>query len=174
MIALIGEEYDGELMFDIVSVEENDGFLHMEVAAEYEGETVGFCMSVPTLSRKMLFKSISVLDTAKPMVFSSAGEKSDRLVKVLDQIWKPDFIVSNAFSSEPVEIEYAVLNKEMFDYRTDKVYTRLYCQEDLESGDAFENFNLEIGLNFNADRKRVTIVEMKKEYRNDLLALWMA
>ncbi len=171
---LFEEIYDGELNFEIVSSEIGDDGIVMDLSAEYEGESVGLRVKMPIQQKKMIFKSFIFPDASRPMEFYSLGEQSDRLIKALDAIWHPDFEVEGKFDPNGAEIEYAILNKEFFDCTKEKTYTRLYYQLDLETGDSFDNYNLEIGFNFNLGRSRASFVERKRELRNDLIALLMA
>ncbi len=164
-------QYDGELCFEIENTVIDDETITMDLVAEYQSKTVGLQVVVPILSKRVLFKNFLLPNTAKPMKFCSNGECSDRFVTVLDKLWKPDFIVEGKFDPNPVEIEYAILNKDMVDLMNEKIYTRVYAQIDMETGDPFDNFNLEIGFNFNLNRKRASFVERKREMRNDFLAM---
>lgn len=166
--------YDGELNFEIISSEIGADGIVMELFAEYEGEDVGLQVKMPIQQKKMLFKNFIFPDASRPMEFHSSGENSDRLIKALDKIWHPDFEVEGKFEPNGAEIEYAILNKELFDCTKEKTYTRLYYQLDLETGDAFDNINLEIGFNYNLGRNRASFVERKRETRNDLIAILMA
>lgn len=168
---LFEEKYDGELLFEIENAVIDDESVTMDLLAEYQSEKVGLQVILPIQAKRMFFKTFVFPNSTKPMKFCTMGECSDRFVKVLDKIWKPDFEVDGKFDPNPVEIEYAVLNKDVFDLMNDKVYTRVYAQIDMETGDPFDNFNLEIGFNFNLNRKRASFVERKRETRNDFLAM---
>lgn len=165
--------YDGELNFEIENLEMSADAAVMDLVSEYKGEKVGLKVSLPLQTKRVMFKNITMLAVSKPIIFTSVGESSDRLVAVLDKIWNPDFEVEGKFSSQDVEIEYTILNREMFDCTKEKVYTRLYANIDMQTGDEFDNINMELGFNFNLDRKRASFVELKKVLRNDFLALIM-
>ena len=173
-MVLYEDIYDGELNFEIADFEIGTEEISMDLLSEYNGESVGVRVKMPIQQKRMLFKSFVFPDANRPMVFSSLGEQSDRLIAALDSIWNPDFEVDGGFDPNGAELDYAILNKELFDCTSEKTYTRLYYQLDMETGDAFDNFNLEIGFNFNLGRKRASIVERKRETRNDLIALLMA
>ncbi len=170
---LFEELYDGELNFAIENEIVEAETITMDLLAEYEGETVGFQVVFPIQTRRMMFKSMVMPSPTKPVLIKSLGECSDRLVSLLDKLWSPDFEVSGKFEEDAIEIEYSILNREMFDCTKDKTYTRLYAQIDMETGDEYDNINMELGLNFNLDRKRASLVETKRAMRNDFLALIM-
>ena len=171
---LFEDIYDGELNFEIENYTIEPEYISMDLLSEYQEKTVGLQVKVPIQTKKILFKNIILPDTSRTVQFLSLGERSDQLITALDEIWHPDFEVDGKFDPNGAEIEYAILNKEMFDCMKDKTYTRLYYQIDMETGDEFDNFNLEIGFNFNLDRKRASFVERKRETRNDLIAILMA
>ncbi len=171
---LFENEYDGELNFEITDKQVTEEKITMDLSAEYNGQTVGLQVSVPLLRRKMLFKSATFLKAGSPVILSSLGEQSDRFLQALDEIWNPDFEVEHAFSEEPVELEYSLLNKDLYDCLTEKNYLKLFADIDLETGDDFDNINMEIGFNFNLGRNRASFVEKKKELRDDFAALIMA
>lgn len=170
---LFEHDYDGELSFDIenFSVESNE--IIMDLCAEFEGEKLGLQVTFPVQSRRMMFKTMVIPDQTRPVVFASLGECSDKFISALDKVWAPDFEVGGKFEENPVEIEYAILNKDLFDCTKDKTYTRIYAQIDMETGDSYDNINMELGFNFNLERRRASFVEIKRLTRNDFLALIM-
>ncbi len=170
---LFEHEYDGELSFNIenFSVESNE--IIMDLYAEFEGKKLGLQVSFPIQSKRVLFKTMVMPDQTRPIIFSSLGECSDNFIGALDKIWMPDFEVSGKFEQNAVEMEYAILNRELFDCTKDKTYTRIYAQIDMETGDEYDNINMELGFNFNLDRKRASFVEIKRLTRDDFLALIM-
>ena len=170
---LFNEIYDGELDFEIRNKAVDSDLITLDLYAEYDGEEVGLRVVFPIKANRFLFNSMKLPDISKPIVFKSLGECSDRLVTALDRIWSPDFEVVGKFEENDVEIEFAVLNREAFDVTKDKVYTRVYAQIDMETGDDYDNINMEIGFNFNLERNRASLVETKKIMRNDFLALIM-
>ena len=171
---LFEEIYDGELNFEIENSQIKTDGIVMDLVSEFEGKRVGLQVKMPIQSKRMLFKSFVFPDTTRPMEFHSLGESSDRLILAVDTIWHPDFEVEGKFDPNGAEIEYAILNKEVFDCTKEKTYTRLFYHVDLETGDAFDNFDLEIGFNFNLTRGRASFVERKRGTRNDLIAILMA
>ena len=170
---LFEELYDGELNFEIENEVVDGEQITMDLYAEYNGQKVGFKVEFPIQTRRVLFKNLILPDISNPIIFKSLGDCSDNFVKVLDQIWSPDFEVSGKFEENAVEIEYAVLNREAFDVTKDKTYVRMYAQIDMETGDEYDNINMELGFNFNLDRKRASLVETKRLMRNDFLAMIM-
>ena len=106
--------------------------------------------------------------------FESDGEASDRLVRALGTLWDPEFEVSDGFTDGAAELEFSILNREMYDPMTDKNYLRLYTNIPMETGDSFDDINVEICFNFNLSRGRASIGESKREMRDDFLALIMA
>lgn len=173
MMNLFEEIYDGDLNFEIVNEVIGAEEITMDLLAEHEGEKIGFQVVVPIQTRRMMFKSMVMPNVSAPIVFRSLGECSDNFVSLLDKVWSPDFEVDGKFEDCDVEIEFSVLNKEIFDVTKDKTYTRLYAQIDMETGDEYDNINMELGFNFNLERKRASLVETKRVMRNDFLALIM-
>ncbi len=171
---LFEEIYDGELCFEIADYTVEADFITMDLVAEYEGKEVGFQVRMPVQTKKMLFKSMILPDTSRGMEFISSGERSDRFIAALDTIWTPDFEVEGKFEANVVELDYSILNKELFECTKDKTYTRLYAEIDMETGDPFDNINTEILFNFNLSRKRASLIEGKRALRNDFLAMIMA
>ncbi len=170
---LFENTYDGELSFDIENFTIETDEIIMDLFAEFEGKRVGLQVTFPIQTKRVMFKSMVMPDQTRPMFFASLGESSDQFIAALDKIWSPDFEVSGKFEENAVEIEYAILNRELFDCTKDKTYTRVYAQIDMETGDEYDNINLELGFNFNLERKRASIVEIKRQTRNDFLALIM-
>lgn len=173
-MTLIEEVYDGELNFEIVNDSIETDHISMDLVSEYNGQTVGLHVDVPIKSKRVMFKNLVFLDAAGTIEFSKIDEKSDRLIKALDELWTPDFEVEGGFSEAPVEIEFSVLNKEMFDCTTEKTYIRIYNDVEMETGDSFDDIHVELGFNFNLGRKRASFIEKKKAFRNDFLAMIMA
>lgn len=171
---LFEEIYDGELNFIIENYTIENDVITMDLMAEYEGESVGLRVAVPVQNRRMMFKSVVLPNISSPIVFTSLGECSDRFVAALDRIWAPDFEVEGGFTADAVEAEYAVLNREIFDCTKEKTYFRIYYTLDMETGDEFDNMNMELGFNFNLERKRASFIELKRQMRNDFLAMIMA
>ncbi len=171
---LIEEIYDGELNFEIGNALIESDYISMDLCANYEDKEVGFRVKMPIQGKRVFFKTYVFPDTGRPMQFFSLGESSDRLIKVLEKLWNPDFEVEGKFDTNGVELEYAILNKDIFDCTQEKTFTRLFAYIDMETGDEFDNFNIEVGFNFNLSRKRASIVERKRETRNDFLAILMA
>jgi len=170
---LFEEIYDGELNFEIENEVIGTEEITMDLLAEHEGKRVGFQVVVPIQARRMMFKSMVMPNVSAPIVFRSLGECSDIFVSPKDRLWSPDFEVEGKFEDCDVEIEFSVLNKEIFDVMKDKTYTRLYAQIDMETGDEYDNINMELGFNFNVERKRASLIETKRTMRNDFLALIM-
>ena len=170
---LFEELYDGELNFEIENEVIESEIITMDLCAEHVGEKVGFQVVFPIRTSRMLFKTVVMPNPTQPILIKSLGACSDRFVTLLDKLWSPDFEVSGEFEEDAIEVEYSVLNREIFDCTKDKTYTRLYAQIDLETGDDYDNINMELGFNFNLDRKRASLVETKRAMRNDFLALIM-
>lgn len=170
---LFEQTYDGELSFDIENFTVEADAITMDLCADFEGEKVGLQAVFPIQTKRVMFKSMIMPDQTRSIAFNSLGECSDNFVRALDKIWSPDFEVSGKFETQAVEIEYAILNRELFDCTKDKTYTRIYAQIDMETGDEYDNINLELGFNFNLERKRASFVEIKRLTRNDFLALIM-
>ena len=170
---LFEQTYDGELSFDIENFSVEADMITMDLYAEFEGERVGLGVVFPIQTRRVMFKTMVMPDQTKPILFNSLGECSDRFVAALDKIWCPDFEVSGKFEESAVEVEYTILNRELFECTKDKTYTRIFAQIDMETGDEYDNINMELGFNFNLERKRASFVEIKRLTRNDFLALIM-
>lgn len=170
---LFEELYDGELNFEIENEVIEAETITMDLSAEHEGEKVGFQVVFPIRTSRMMFKTTVMPSPTQPILIKSLGECSDRFVALLDKLWAPDFEVSGKFEEDAIEIEYSILNRDIFDCTKDKTYTRLYAQIDMETGDDYDNINMELGFNFNLSRRRASLVETKRAMRNDFLALIM-
>lgn len=171
---LIEEVYDGELNFEIENDVVGEDAISMDLIAEYEGKNVGMHVCVPIKKKRMMFKSFSFLDPSRTVTFSSLGENSDNLITAMDALWTPDFEVEGKFSDVPVEIEFSILNRDAFDCTVEKTYIRIYNDVEMNTGDPFDDIHVELGLNFNLGRKRASIIEKKKNFRNDFLAMLLA
>lgn len=175
MIDLFYDNYDGEMLFDISDVEKDIDGISFVIKANYNDSVVGAKVFIPTITRKALFKTITLLKTNAQLSFSSIGEESDNLIICLEQLLKPKFKSSKAFTDQPEGIDFAVLNNNMFEINldSDKVYLKLFNAEDQSEYDEDERIDLEMNFSFNLSTKRASLVEIREGYSADLVAILM-
>ena len=177
MINLIGENYDGELSFDISDVQTKDNQFEFIIQAEYKEKTVGAKVKVPYEKKRALFKSFTMIDQARPLEFCSIGDESDRLIVALNEILCPDFPSSKKFSEQPAIVDFFIINTSIYDPLTDKVYLRIFYNDeetDIEGDtDSTEKVRLEMNFSFNIQRKKAALIESKKDYSADLVTILM-
>jgi hypothetical protein len=176
MINLIGENYDGEISFDISDVETKDKAIEFVIKAEYKDQTVGARVKVPFEKKRSLFKSYTMIDPSRPLEFSSIGDESDRLIVALNEILCPDFPSSKKFSEQPAVVDFFIVNTSIYDPLTDKVYLRIFYDDDSgaeQEVERSEKVRLEMNFSFNIERKKAALIESEKGYSADLVTILM-
>ena len=173
MTELFFEKYDGEMFFDISDIEIDNENLNFVIKADCSGKTVGAKVTIPIIVRRSLFKAVKLVKNSAQLCLSSIGEESDSLVVAFEQLFKPEFKSSKKFTDEPEGIDYSVLNKELYDFDTDKIYLKLYNADDQSDYEEDEKINLELNFSFNLKSKKASIVEVREGYSADLIAIIM-
>ncbi|MBQ7095468.1 MAG: hypothetical protein IJN80_03355 [Clostridia bacterium] len=173
-IHLFEEEYDGELRFSIIDKEITPNACVLTLGA-YDGEDlVGFKISIPLMTKKMFFKLFQFIQPSGAVVFSTIGEKSDRLIQSLKTYFNPSYEPSNGFTNEPVEIDYNLRNQGAYDLNQDKIYLRLFYDEE-QDADLPKNERIHLNMNFafNLSRETASLIETKEGYSADLISFLM-
>lgn len=173
MTDLFYDVYDGELTFDIVDCDKTDDLYEFVLKANYEGNEVGLKISFPIIKRRALFKSITLLNSGAQVEFSSIGIESDNLIVVLEQLLKPAYKSSGKFSENIETLDFSVLNREMYDIDSDKIYTKIFNGEDQTGLDEDERINCELNFTFNLSTMRASLIEVRDGYSADLVAVLM-
>ena len=173
MTELFYDKYEGEMFFDIDEIEKNADEYSFVIKADYKGKTVGARVSVPVLVRKSLFKTYKFVKTNEQILFTSIGSESDDFICALEELLKPPYKSSKHFSEEPDSIDYAVLNREVYDLDNDKIYLRLFNAEDQSDYEEDEKINLEMHFTFNLSSKRASLIEVRDGYSADIIAILM-
>ncbi len=173
MTELFYEKYDGEMIFDISDVEFEDDKLSFVIKAEYNEKTVGAAVTIPVIVRRSFFKTTKLIKNSAQLVLSSIGEESDNFVVALEELFKPAFRSSRKFTDEPEGIDYSILNRELYDIDSDKIYVKLYNAEDQSDFEEDEKINLEINFAFNLKTKKASLIEVRDGYSADLIAIIM-
>lgn len=171
---LIDEEYDGELRFSIIESEILADACVLTLGA-YDGEElVGFKISIPMMTKKMLFKTFQFILPRGVATFSSIGKKSDRLIEALKTYFKPNYEPTDGFTEEPVEIDYKLRNQGAYDINQDKLFLRLFYDEEQDADlPKNERIHLSIDFSFNLSRERASLIEVKEGYSADLISFLM-
>lgn len=173
MTELIYEKYDGEMFFDISDIEIDEDNLSFIIKSMYNDKTVGTKVTIPVIFRRSIFKTVKLVKNSSQLCLSSIGEESDALVVAFEELFKPEFRSSKKFTDEPEGIDFSVLNKELYDFDTDKIYLKLYNADDQSDYDEDEKINLELNFSFNLKTKKASIVEVREGYSADLIAIIM-
>lgn len=175
MIDLFIDKYDGEMFFDITDIQKDKEGLSFTFLANYEGSNVGANVFIPTITRRALFKSITLFKPNSQLVFSSIGKESDDFVVALENLLKPPFKSSKKFTDEPEGIDFSVVNPNIYelDIDNDKIYLKLFNGEDQSDLDEDEKINLEMNFSFNLSTKRASLIEVRDGYSSDLVAILM-
>ena len=133
-IPVIQEEYDGELRFSIVESEVEKDHCSLTLGAKDGDELIGMKVVVPLMTRRMGFKIFRMIPPSSTVKFYSIGEKSDRLIRTLTKYFKPAYEPSDGFSEEEVVIDYTLRNQGIYDIDQDKIYLKLYYDEEQDEG----------------------------------------
>ena len=173
MTELYYEKYEGEMFFDIENCNFGSEEYTFDLKADRNGETVGVQVSVPVMVRRSLFKTLKFVKPGGQVKFSSLGEESDRLICTLEELFKPPFKSSKKFSEQTETLDFSVLNKEMYELDSDKIYLKLFNGEDQSDFDEDEKINIELNFSFNFASKRASIIEVREGYSADLVAVLM-
>lgn len=173
MTDLFFDKYDGEMFFDISDIEFGTEEYTFVIKAQYDGITVGVKVILPVLIRRSLFKTIKLVKNHSKIVFQSIGEESDNFVCALESLLKPPFKSTKRFTDEPEGIDFSVLNTQLYELDTDKVYLKLFNGDDQTDLEEDEKINLEMNFSFNLQTKRASLVEVKDGYSSDIVAILM-
>ena len=173
MTELFYDKYDGEMLFDIVDcIKENDEYTFV-LKSVYKGEQVGFQLSVPIVNRRSLFKSFKFVLPSGQMKFSTIGEESDRFICALEELLKPVYKSTRKFTEEIETADFTVINSQLYDIDSDKVYIKIYNGEDQSGLDEDEKINLEMNFAFSLGSNRASLIEVRDGYSADLVAVLM-
>lgn len=173
MTELYYEKYEGEMFFDIENCNFGSEEYSFELRAEHNGQTVAVKVAVPVVVRRSLFKTIKFVKPSGQIKFSSVGEESDRFICALEQLYKPPFRSSKKFSEQTETLDFSVLNREMYELDSDKIYLKLFNDEDQSDFDEDEKINIELNFSFNFASKRASLIEVRDGYSADIVAVLM-
>lgn len=173
MIDLYLNKYDGEMFFDISDVEYESDRVSFVIKANYNDKTVGAQVEIPLISRRSFFKSFTLIKNPGQLYISSIGEESDNLICALEELFKPSYKSSRKFAEDSEGIDFAILNRELYELNTDKIYLKLYEAEDQSDFDDDEKINLELNFTFNFSTNRASLIEVRDGYSADLIAILM-
>ncbi len=173
MTDLFFDNYSGEMFFDIDDIEQGDGKCSFTFKAEYDGKTVGARFEIPLTVKRSLFKTIKYVPPRGQAKITSIGEESDNLICAFEALLKPSYKSSRRFSETPDAVDYAILNREVYEFDSDKIYLKLYNGEDQSDFDEDEKINLEMQFTFNLATKRASLSETRDGYSADIIAVLM-
>ena len=173
-VHLIEEEYDGELRFSIIESELNADSCVLTLGG-YDGEElVGFKISVPMMTKKLLFKTYQFIHPTGAVSFSSIGKKSDHFIEALKKYYNPSYEPTEGFTDETVEIDYKLRNQGGYDLGRDKIYLRLFYDEEQDADlPKNERIHLSMDFAFNLSRESASLIEVKEGYATDLISFLM-
>ncbi|MBQ8894075.1 MAG: hypothetical protein IJ043_06650 [Clostridia bacterium] len=173
-VPVVAEEYDGELRFSIIESEITGNACVLTLGAQDDDEIVGFKIEIPIISKRLGFKSFQLIYPAGTVKVSSIGQKSDNLIATLVKYFQPAYETSDAFADDPIEIDYALQNKGAYDLNQDKIYLKLfYDEEQDEDLPKEERIHLNMNFAFNLSREVASLIETKEGYSADLVAFLM-
>ena len=173
MTDLFFDKYDGEMFFEISDVECGTDEYSFTIRAQYGEKTVGAKVVFPILIRRSLFKTMKLVKNNSRLSFVSIGEESDNLVCALEELLKPPFRSTKRFTDEPEEIDFSVLNRQLYELDTDKIYLKIYNADDQADLEEDEKINLEMNFTFNLQTKKASLIEVKDGFSSDLVAILM-
>ncbi len=173
-VSLVEEEYDGELRFSIVDAEMGANLYVLTLGA-LDGEAlVGFKIEIPVVTRRLGFKLMKMIYPQGSVKISSIGEKSDRLIWALVRYYQPVYEASDGFTNDPVEIDYSLRNQGAYDLDNDKIYLKLYYDEEQDDDlPKDERIHLNMNFSFNLSRNIASLIETKEGYTADLISFLM-
>ena len=173
MTELFYDKYDGEMFFDVSEVEKSTDSYSFVIKALYKGNTVGARVEIPIVTRRSLFKTMKFIRPDSQLAFRSIGNESDALICALEELLKPEYRSSRRFSDQPDPIDFSVLNRELYDIDSDKIYLKLFNAEDQSDFDEDEKINLEMNFTFNLSSNRASLIEVRDGYSADIIAILM-
>ncbi len=173
MTDLFYENYDGEMFFDISEVECTSDEYSFVISALYNEKTVAAKVRIPVLIRRSLFKTVKLINYNSKLVFESVGENSDNFVCALEDLLKPPYKSTKKFTDEPEPTDFTVLNRQLYDLDTDKIYLKIYNGDDQSDYEEDEKINLEMNFSFNLQTKKASLIETRDGYSADLIAIIM-
>lgn len=173
-VPVVTEEYDGELRFSIIESEITPAACVLTLGAQDGEEIVGFKIEIPVISKRLGFKAYQLLYPSGTVKLSSIGEKSDRLIATLAKYYQPGYETGDEFTKEPVEIDYALRNQGAYDLNQDKIFLKLYYDEEQDEDlPKDERVHLNMNFSFNLSREVASLIETKEGYTADLIAFLM-
>lgn len=173
-VPVVTEEYDGELRFSIIESTVTNNACILTLGAQDEDKLVGFKVEIPIVSRRLAFKMFQMIYPSGTVKISSIGEKSDALIATLVKYLRPSYDTSELFTEDVVEIDYALCNKGSYDLNQDKIYLRLYYDEEQDEDlPKDERVHLNMNFAFNLSRETASLIETKEGYSADLVAFLM-
>ena len=173
-IPVVHEEYDGELRFSIIESQLTPNACVLTLGAKDGEEIIGFKMEIPIICKRLGFKLFQMVYPSGTVKISSIGEKSDRLIGTLVKYYQPGYETSDLFTQEPVEIDYALRNQGAYDLNQDKIYLKLYYDEEQDEDlPKEERVHLDMNFSFNLSRETASLIETKEGYTADLIAFLM-
>ncbi len=173
MTELFNEKYNGEMFFDISDVDCNQEECSFNITASYGEKVVGARIVIPIIVRRSLFKTIKLVKNNAKLYLESIGQESDNLVCALEELLKPQYKSTKRFTDEPEGIDFSVLNRQLYEFDSDKVYLKLYNGDDQSDLEEDEKINLEMNFSFNLQGKKASLVEVKDGFSADLVAIIM-
>lgn len=173
-VPVVLEEYDGELRFSIIDYSIEPDQCVMTLGAQDGEDLIGFKISVPVMTKRLLLKTFQFIMPTGTVKFSSIGEKSDRLIATLVKYFQPSYEASEEFSDEVVEIDYKLRNQGACDLNQDKIYLKLYYDEEQDEDlPKSERIHLNMNFAFNLSRESASLIETEEGYSADLVAFLM-
>lgn len=173
MTDLFYDKYEGEMFFDIEDIEKGSEEYSFTIKAEYDGRVVGARVSVPVIIKRSLFKTFKFIKNNSQLKIMSIGEQSDAFICALEDLLKPSYRSTKRFSEQPDAVDFSVLNREIYDIDTDKIYLKIFNGEDQSDFEEDEKINLEMNFTFNFSSKRASLIEVRDGYSADLIAVLM-
>jgi len=173
MVDLFYDNYDGEMFFDISDIESGETEYAFTLKANYNDKTVGVRVILPIIVRRSLFKTVKLVKNNSKLIFESIGEESDNFVCALEDLLKPAYKSTRKFTDEPEGIDFSVLNRQLYEFDSDKIYLKLFNGDDQSDLEEDEKINLEMNFSFNFQTKKASLVEIKDGYSADLVAIVM-
>ena len=173
-LPIVSEEYDGELRFSIIESELTPNACVLTLGAKDGEDLVGFKIEIPAIFKRLGFKMFQLLYPSGTVKISSIGEKSDRLIATLAKYYQPAYEVGELFTDDVVEIDYALRNQGTYDLNQDKIFLKLYYDEEQDEDlPKNERIHLNMNFSFNLSRETASLIETKEGYTADLLAFLM-
>lgn len=173
-VSIVEEEYDGELRFSIIESEVENNSCSITIGAKDGEDLVGMKVIIPLLTRRLGFKLMRLIPPSGTLKMESIGTKSDRLIATLAKYFQPSYDPGEEFTSDDVAIDYTVRNQGMYDIENDKIYLKLYYDEEQDEGvPEEERVHLDMNFSFNLNRESASLIETKEGYSADLISFLM-